>query len=74
MRGVVRKIIAEMVVIERTNAYTSPEKKAGRINGSVTRRKVAKLSAPRLIDASSMTGSICDSDDYIDFKGKTSSG
>ena len=53
-----RKIVALMAVIERMKTTPRPAKKAGRINGSVTRRKVVPVPAPSPREASSRLGSI----------------
>src|SRR5205085_11039074 len=54
-----RKIVALIAVIERMNTTPTPARKAGITSGSVTRRKVVPLRAPRLRDASSRLLSIC---------------
>ena len=54
-----RKIVALMAVMERMNTTPRPAKKAGRMSGSVIRRNVVPLPAPRPCEASSMLGSIC---------------
>jgi hypothetical protein len=54
-----RKIVALIAVIDRMNTMPRPAKKAGRISGSVMRRNVVPLPAPRLCDASSRLLSIC---------------
>ena len=52
-------MIAEIAVIERTNAVTSPEKNESRINGSVTVIKTRALPAPMSYALSSIDLSIC---------------
>ena len=54
-----RNIVALIAVIERMKTTPSPAKKAGRINGNITRRNVVASPAPRLAEASSMLLSIC---------------
>ena len=54
-----RKIVALIAVIERMNTTPRPAKNAGRISGSVTRRNVVPLPAPRPCEASSRLLSIC---------------
>src|SRR6266496_486220 len=54
-----RKIVALIAVIERMNTMPSPAKNAGRISGSVIRRNVVPLPAPRPREASSRLRSIC---------------
>src|SRR5215212_9055968 len=53
-----RKIVALIAVIERMNTTPTPAKKAGMTSGSVMRRKVVTLRAPRLREASSRLRSI----------------
>ena len=54
-----RKIVALIAVIDRMNTTPRPAKNAGRISGSVTRRNVVPLPAPRPCEASSRLRSIC---------------
>ena len=54
-----RKIVALIAVIDRMKTTPRPAKKAGRISGSMMRRNVVPLPAPRLAEASSMLWSIC---------------
>jgi hypothetical protein len=49
-----RKIVALIAVIERINTTLNPAKNASMISGSMMRRKVMKLEAPRLNDASTL--------------------
>ena len=54
-----RKIVALIAVMERMNTTPTPAKKAGITSGSVMRRNVVTLRAPRLREASSRLLSIC---------------
>jgi hypothetical protein len=54
-----RKMTALTDVIDRTNALSKPEKRADFMIGSEIRTNVVKLSAPRIVDASSMLLSTC---------------
>ena len=58
-RGLVRKIIAERLVMCRAKLKMRPAMKAGKMSGNVTCRNVYPVSAPRLVEASSIAGSIC---------------
>ena len=58
-RGLIRKIMADRLVIWRVKLKINPARKAGTINGSVTLRNVYCASAPNMPDASSIDGSIC---------------
>ena len=57
--GVVIKMIAESVVIERAKANIKPVKSAPLISGKVIFRKVLKPDAPSEEEASSIAGLIC---------------
>ena len=61
-RALTRKITALMAVMLRTKLYTSADRMAGRISGSVMRRNVVQEFAPSVSDASSRLLSIWDSD------------
>ena len=54
-----RKMVALIAVIERMKTTPSPAKNAGTMSGSVMRRKVVPLPAPRPCEASSRLLSIC---------------
>jgi hypothetical protein len=51
-------MVALIAVIDLMKTTWRPAKKAGKTRGSITRRKVVKLPAPRLNYASSMLRSI----------------
>ena len=53
-----RKIVALIAVMERMNTTPTPATNAGITSGSVTRRNVVTLRAPRLLEASSRLLSI----------------
>ena len=54
-----RKMIAERLVMCRVKLKINPARRAGRMSGSVTLRNVYCASPPRMLEASSIEGSIC---------------
>ena len=58
-RGLVRKMIAERLVMCRAKLKIRPAMNVGKMSGRVMCRKVYPVSAPRLVKASSIAGSIC---------------
>ena len=55
-----------MAVMLRTKLYTSADRMAGRISGSVMRRNVVQELAPSVSEASSRLYSICDREVRLD--------
>ena len=58
-RALTRKMMADRLVMWRVKLKIRPASSAGMMSGRVTLRKVYWASAPRMLDASSMLGSIC---------------